>query len=136
MTRRGDKAPLVPVALSADLELRPHDTTPLAAGRLLAPRLAEYLDALHENVRELGRLADDARRAHDAVAEAAIRVKLADVLVRVARLAQETSAALTPTARREITCQEDLPDWNAIPPDVQERLSALFDEMEARGIPR
>jgi hypothetical protein len=118
-------------ALSGDMELRPPGAAPGGLHRSLGAQLSTYIEWLHEQLSGLQRLARQAYEARDTVAEAALRAKLAELLVKVARVAQDAAGA-----PREIRTQEDLPRWDDLQPEVQRELERWLDRAERQGPPQ
>lgn len=123
--------------LSADLELRPRGAVAGSPARQLASRVGPYLEVLDENIAGLRRLIQQAEQNRDPVAEAALRAKLVDLVTRLASLATTAAQTVTPGAGETIVCQEDLTPYTkrlaALPADVRERASKVFDELLAHG---
>lgn len=118
-------------ALSRDLELRPRDAAaPASLHRLLGPHIAEYVADLGDNLQGIKGLIREARAARNVVVEATLRVKLAELLLKTAQLAQ--GAAETLGARGSIRSQEDLPSLEALPADVRAKLDEAFGYAEER----
>ncbi len=106
-------------ALTRDLELRPRGTAPAGLDRLIQPRLAGYLQQIEDTIAELRKLAE---QAPGVMAEAAIKTKIADTLLRLVKIGEQACVAVGTKPHQGIRSQEDLPDLDSFPPAAQEKI--------------
>ncbi len=119
----GDEQRL-PAPLTRDYELRPRGETPATVGRALSPLIRHYTEQLVDNTKRLNELAESARDLRDHKAEASLRAKISDLAVSVLRLCTQDATPTVETWHPQ--CQEDLPDWNLLPQQVQEKFEAGY----------
>ena len=105
-------------ALTRDLELRPRGITPAGLDRLIQPRLAGYLEQIETTLVELRKLAE---QAPGVMAEAAIKTKIADTLLRLIKVGEQACAAVGTQPRTQLRSQADLPDLDSFPPAAREK---------------
>ncbi len=112
-----DEKQLTP--LSFDVELRPRGTAPAGLDRLIQPRLAGYLQQIEDTIAELRKLAE---QAPGVMAEAAIKTKIADTLIRLVKVGEQACAAVGTQPRTQLRSQADLPDLDSFPPAAREKI--------------
>ncbi|MDA2911487.1 hypothetical protein MYX04_11220 [Nitrospiraceae bacterium AH_259_D15_M11_P09] len=114
------------VPLSADLELRPRDATPASVRRMLGPVLQECVNHIADSITRLRQLADQACLKGDRSAEALLRTKLIELATNLLRLCRDEREA----GSRELRSQNDLPNWDALPLEAQNKYEEFVQYME------
>lgn len=117
-----------PIPLSLDLELRPRGTAPVSVRQALGPLVRQYIGDLVEASEGLKRLAEEAYRANDRTAEAALRAKIVDQATALLRLCREDSQPHG--AGHVIRSQSDVPRWASLSPQTRRSLEAAWEAAE------